>query len=129
MARIVLADDHYIVRCGIRAILDGCPDIEVCGEAENGEMAVDQVVKLRPDLVILDVSMPVMGGLRAAVKIRQLAPDTKILIFTMYDATLMQDIARRCADAYLPKTSTPKAILSTISTLLNHRANATSSKK
>lgn len=125
IARILLADDHHIVRSGIRAVFDGHPYIKVCAEAENGQIAVDQVLELKPDAVILDLSMPVMGGFQAALKIRQLAPSTKILILTMHEMPMMRDIAATCgADAYLPKTSPPEAILNTVTSLLKEAAHA-----
>lgn len=84
--RVVLADDHEIVRKGIRDIIAQHSPWTVCGEAANGEQAIDLVVGLRPDLVVLDLSMPVMNGLQAAAKIRLLVPVTKILILSMHDS-------------------------------------------
>jgi YesN/AraC family two-component response regulator len=80
--RVVLADDHEMVRRGMRSIVDGHPPWTVCEEAENGQQAIDLVLELKPDLIVLDLSMPVMNGLQAAAKIRQLVPSTKILILS-----------------------------------------------
>jgi DNA-binding NarL/FixJ family response regulator len=105
-ARIVLADDHEIVRKGIRSLLDGQFSWEVCGEAENGREAVNKVKELQPDLVVLDLSMPVMNGIEAAREIRQIAPKIKIIIFSMHDSERIAEEAKRAgADAYLAKTA------------------------
>ena len=78
-ARILLADDFDIVRRGIRGLLDGPPGWEICGEAVNGREAVEKTLELKPDLVVLDVGMPIMNGIEAARQIRAFATATKIL--------------------------------------------------
>jgi DNA-binding NarL/FixJ family response regulator len=85
-ARIVVADDHDVVRAGVRTILQGRPDWMVCGEAADGQEALAQVKSLNPDVVVLDISMPSLNGLEAAIKMRQSGCDTPILIFTMHDS-------------------------------------------
>lgn len=94
--KIVVADDHDVVRAGVKTILQARPDWDICGEAADGQEAVDQVQKLHPDVVILDVSMPRLNGLEAAEKITQLQTDTRILIFTMHDS---KSIARAAEKA------------------------------
>jgi DNA-binding NarL/FixJ family response regulator len=119
-ARIVLADDHEIVRKGIRSLLDGQFPWEVCGEAENGKEAVAKVLELNPDLVVLDLSMPVLNGLEAAREIRQLSPKTKIIIFSMHDSPRIAEEAQRAgADAYLAKTAHFTELQKTIAALLS----------
>jgi DNA-binding NarL/FixJ family response regulator len=83
--RILLADDHALVRDGIRRILDAEPDMEVTAEAADGASAVEMVRATVPDLVILDVSMPRMTGLQAAREIRRRTPDVRILMLSMHD--------------------------------------------
>jgi DNA-binding NarL/FixJ family response regulator len=83
--RVLVADDHGIVRSGVRLLLDRQPDMEVIGEAEDGVDAVEQVIEHRPDVAILDVSMPRMTGLQATHEIKQQAPDTQVLILSMHD--------------------------------------------
>jgi DNA-binding NarL/FixJ family response regulator len=118
MARIVIADDHEIVRNGLRAMLEGA-GWQVCGEAENGEDAVRKVSELQPDLVILDIIMPVMNGLQAAQAIRELAPDIKIALFSLHDLTHFKNPSfAASADAYLMKTAPSERIVHTISQLL-----------
>ena len=83
--RIVLADDHVILRQGTRQLLEHEPDMEVVGEASNGAEAVQLVSKLKPDIVIIDVAMPGMNGIEATKKIKEILPGTKILVLTGYD--------------------------------------------
>lgn len=125
MARIVVADDHEVVRSGIQAMIAAHASWEVCGSAENGEEAVELVVELKPDLIILDLSMPVMNGLQAAIKIRRLAPSTKILILSMHDASLVKQVASLCgADAYVGKNAPRATMINTVAALLEGRAPA-----
>ena len=72
MARILLADDHELIRKGLRAIIEGNKDWLICGEATNGQEAIERTIELQPDLIILDVTMPVLNGLQAARQIREL---------------------------------------------------------
>src|ERR1700722_11629212 len=83
---ILIADDHEVVRRGIRALLDARPEWKICGEAATGLEAVEKARKLRPDLVLLDLSMPEMNGLEAIPKIREACPGAKILVLTMHDS-------------------------------------------
>ena len=82
--RIILADDHTLVRQGIKKILEENPDLEVIGEAADGQEAVNLLKKLQPDLVILDIQMPRMNGLEAAKMIKERFPAMKILMLTMH---------------------------------------------
>lgn len=83
--RLLIADDHLIVREGLRAILGAQPDIEVVGEATNGEEAVDKVKEIRPDIVLMDITMPELDGLEATRRIKQNNPEVNILILTMHE--------------------------------------------
>jgi DNA-binding NarL/FixJ family response regulator len=83
--KVLIADDHGIVRSGVKLLLDRQPDIEVVAEAEDGVEAVEQVIQHRPDVAVLDVSMPRMTGLQATHEIKQQAPDTQVLILSMHD--------------------------------------------
>lgn len=82
--RIVLADDHEIVRAGMKAMLDASHGIEVVGEARNGEEAIAQARHLRPDVVVMDVSMPVLDGAGATVRLRRELPEIRVLVLTAY---------------------------------------------
>jgi DNA-binding NarL/FixJ family response regulator len=114
-ARILIADDHAVVRTGVRALLSMNSQWQVCGEAVNGKEAVEKVQKLRPDLIVLDIAMPVMDGIEAAREIRRVAPAIKILILSLHDFHQLEVIARQAgADAFVRKedaaTSLTKAI-------------------
>jgi DNA-binding NarL/FixJ family response regulator len=85
MIRILLVDDHAILRDGLRALLSYYPDIEVVGEAEDGLQAVECVERLSPDIVLMDIALPIMNGLEATRIIRQRYPETRILILTQYE--------------------------------------------
>ncbi|MCL2526098.1 MAG: response regulator transcription factor [Coriobacteriia bacterium] len=83
--RVVIADDQELVRSGFAAILNASDDIEVVGEAENGLEALARVRELEPDVVVMDIRMPVLDGLAATEKLRELAPDVRVLILTTFD--------------------------------------------
>ncbi len=83
--RVVLADDHALLREGIRALLSRESDVEVVGEAADGREAIARCRTLRPDIVLMDIAMPGLGGLEAALEIRKECPDTKILVLTQYE--------------------------------------------
>jgi len=82
--RVLVADDHKVVRAGLSALLNTEPDIEVIGQAENGEQAVAEALRLRPDVVIMDLMMPVKDGQAATADLHQRAPEIKIIILTTY---------------------------------------------
>lgn len=84
-ARILIVDDHLFARTTLRSLLDW-HGFQVCGEASNGKEAIEQVIKLKPDIVLLDINMPVMSGTEAASEIRRIAPQVKILFCTVHDA-------------------------------------------
>ena len=83
--RVLLADDHAVLRAGLRALLSREPDMEVVGEAASGSEALKKVEELQPDVVLMDISMPGMEGLEATAQIKQRAPGTKVLILTMHE--------------------------------------------
>lgn len=84
--RILIVDDHAIVREGLRTLLEAQPDIEVVGEATNGEEAVDRTKEVQPDIILMDITMPGMNGLEATQQIKQQNTDVKILILTMHES-------------------------------------------
>src|ERR1022692_1599873 len=91
--RVLLVDDNTAVRLLVRQLFELEPDFEIAGEAENGQEAVDKAANLKPDLVILDLSMPVMTGLDAAPLLRKLLPDTSIILFTVHEGSEVQRLA------------------------------------
>jgi DNA-binding NarL/FixJ family response regulator len=85
MLRILIADDHEIVRRGVRQIIESHPDWEVCGEAGNGEVALEIAAQERPDIAIVDVGLPLLGGIMVTRRLRLDSPSTRVLLFTMHD--------------------------------------------
>ena len=113
--RILLADDHATVREGLRLLLDAQPDMQVIGEANDGATAIAKVLQLKPDVLVLDVSMPGMNGLKAAEALRQQAPDLKILTLTRHDDDgYLHQLLRAGAAGYVLKQSRPAELLHAI---------------
>jgi DNA-binding NarL/FixJ family response regulator len=107
--RILLADDHSVVREGFRAILDSQPDLRVVAEAGNGKEAVTLSEQLQPDIVVMDVTMPELNGIEATRRICEVAPRTRVLALSMHrDAVYVREILKAGAKGYLLKAS-PKA--------------------
>lgn len=102
--RILLADDHSVVRQGLKMFLDLDPELEVVGEARNGQEALEQVAILRPDVVLMDVLMPKVDGLQATREIRKLFPDTEVIVLTsVLDDAAITGAVRNGAIGYLLK--------------------------
>ena len=85
MLRILIADDHEIVRKGVRDVVESHPGWEVCGEAADGQEALELALKEKPDIAVLDVSLPKLNGVALARRLRKESPDTRVLLFTMHD--------------------------------------------
>ena len=85
--RVLIADDHPVVRTGLRGMLEGQPDLEVVGEAGDGEEAVKLTERLSPDVVLMDLRMPGMGGVEATAEIKERMPDAHVLVLTTYDSS------------------------------------------
>jgi len=112
MIRVIVADDHHLVRQGIRVLLEQAEDIEVVGEAENGQQAIEWVKQLSPDVLVMDIAMPGMDGLQAAEHIRTLGVATRTVILSMYsDRTLVRRALRSGARGYLLKRSVTAELL------------------
>ena len=104
MIRILLVDDQSIVREGLASLLETQPDLEIVGEAENGKIAVDRSLKLKPDVILMDIRMPVMDGVAAIRALSQRAPEIKILVLTTFDDDEYVTQAMACgAKGYLLK--------------------------
>src|SRR5690242_20400801 len=82
--KVLLADDHGIVRAGLRLLIESQPEFTIVGEAANGRVAVSEVMRLHPDVAILDIAMPELNGIEAARQIRELCPSTQVIILSMY---------------------------------------------
>jgi DNA-binding NarL/FixJ family response regulator len=117
--KILVADDHDIVRKGVLSILQSRPEWQVCCEASNGVEAVEGVKKFSPDITILDISMPEMDGVQAAFEIAHQNLHTRVLIFTMhYSKTLVQAVRNAGASGYVLKSNAAHELIRAIETLL-----------
>ncbi len=117
--RILIADDHAVVRKGVASILSSATYFEVCAEAENGQDAVQKALQLNPDVVILDVAMPVLDGLTAARKIRAVRPKTSILMLSMHhDAQIVEAAQSAGAQGFVTKTEIADALLEAVDAVL-----------
>jgi DNA-binding NarL/FixJ family response regulator len=117
--RILIVDDHEIVRSGLRRLVERQSGWEVCGEAVNGKEAIEKALALKPDLVLMDISMPVMSGIEATRQIRQLSPVTKIVIVSLHDDEVITAQAKDAvADAYVVKACPSEILLKTITAVL-----------
>ena len=118
--RILIVDDHEIVREGIRTLLSRSrPQWEIVGEATNGQLAIEAVRNLKPDVVILDVTMPVMSGLEAAPRILALGMETRILFFTMHQSeTFVSEVRSAGAQGYVVKSQASRDLILAIDSLL-----------
>lgn len=110
--RVLIADDHPVVRSGVKNALRQQKNVEVVGEARSGRQAVSLAVRTQPDVVLMDISMPVMSGSEAARRIRKRLPSVKVLAFTMHDSReYIQDIVLAGASGYVLKnTSTMELV-------------------
>jgi DNA-binding NarL/FixJ family response regulator len=116
--RILLADDHDVVRRGLSALLASRPEWQVVGEASNGREAVSLAVKLRPNVAILDLSMPELNGLEATRQIRKEVPETEVLVFSMYESEqFVRDLLAAGARGYVLKSDVATQLLTAIETV------------
>ena len=116
--RLLIADDHEIVRCGLRALLKSHPEWEVCAEAVDGQEAVDMARQLKPDIVILDMGMPNMNGLIAARQIRQTQPNQKILVLSVTDEEqLVQEVLAVGARGFVLKSDAARDLIAAVEAL------------
>lgn len=115
MIRVLIADDHQLVRQGFQALLARTKDIQVIGEARNGNEAVELAVRLDPDVVVMDIHMPGLGGIKAAKQISALGSNGKVLILSMYsDESLVREAMREGAKGYLLKHNSYTELITAI---------------
>ena len=121
--RILVADDHETVRKGVCAILSSRKDVEICGEASDGQEAVEKAIQLKPDLVILDVTMPVLDGFNAAKQIKAALPSVPILMLSMHEGqNIIREAQRAGVQGYVTKTAVANVLLKAVDTLLQGQA-------
>jgi two-component system invasion response regulator UvrY len=115
MIRVLLVDDHAVVRTGFRLLLQTRPDIAVAGEAESGEAACQRYIELSPDAVVMDIAMPGMGGIEALRRIRAHDPQARVLALSAHDDPMHARRAlREGALGFLSKRSAPEALLEAV---------------
>lgn len=120
--RLLLVDDHQIVRAGLRMLFQAEPDMEIAGEAGSGDEALSAVTALQPDVVIMDVAMPGMNGIEATRRIREMSPTTAVLALTMHeDEQYFFEMLHAGAAGYIPKRAAPDDLVSAIRVI--HQGN------
>jgi two-component system, NarL family, response regulator NreC len=113
--RILLADDHVVVRHGLKLVIEDQPDLTVVAEAGDGESAVQQALKMKPDVIVMDISMPGMNGLAATRKLRLLQPKAAIVTLTRHtDDAYLQELLRAGVSGYVLKQSAPAELVQAI---------------
>jgi DNA-binding NarL/FixJ family response regulator len=113
--RILLADDHVTVRYGLRLLIEAEPDMTVIAEADDGESAVQKALELKPDVVVMDISMPGMNGLTATRALKKARPDAVVVTLTRHtDDAYLQELLRAGVDGYVLKRSAPTELLHAI---------------
>lgn len=120
--RILIADDHQIVREGVRALVERQPGWEICGEAANGRDAVALALELQPEIVIVDIGMPELNGLEAARQITRALPKTEVLIFSGQETEqVVRSVFKSGAKAYLLKSDASQHLIPALEALARHR--------
>jgi DNA-binding NarL/FixJ family response regulator len=118
MVRLLIADDHDVVRAGLRRILEARADWSVVAEAADGRKAISQAIAQKPDVAIVDYSLPLINGVEATRQIRMRVPSVEILIFTMHDnETILQDLLQAGARGYLLKSDVEQHLYSAVEAL------------
>lgn len=116
--RLIIADDHSMVRQGVKSVIASQRSWELCGEADNGRAAIELAKKLKPDIAIIDISMPGLNGLDAIPALKAASPKTKVLILTMHDSdSLADDVLQAGAHGYLLKSDAAELLPKAIATL------------
>lgn len=120
--RIIIADDHDVVREGLKTLLTARADFQVCGEATTGREAVAMARELKPQVVVLDFSMPELNGVEATRQIRKALPETEVLILTMHDSeTLAREVLAAGARGFLLKTHAKRQLVAAVDALVQHQ--------
>ncbi len=121
--RVMIADDHAILRSGLKMLIESQEDMKVVAEADNGEDAVEKAGETSPDVAIVDIKMPKVGGIEAIEKIKRISPQTKILALTMYeDLAYLRAVLAAGGSGYLVKRAADKELLTAVRTVSQGRS-------
>ncbi len=121
--RVLIVDDHAVVRAGIRLLLDAQADMQVVGEAKDGRDGLIQAEKLKPDVILMDITMPEMGGVEATKAIKEMCPGVEILALTMHeDLPFFFQILKAGASGYVIKGADPNELLNAIRAVVQNKA-------
>ncbi len=121
--RVLIAEDHQTVREGVKMLVDSQPDMEVVGEADDGEMVLDEAKRLSPDIVVMDISMPNVNGLLATKRLRSIYPELLILTLTRHtDNGYLQQLIAAGSNGYVLKQSAPTELINAIRTVASGNA-------
>jgi DNA-binding NarL/FixJ family response regulator len=122
--RILIVDDHFAMRRGLRLIIESHAGWHVCGEAVDGLEAIEKAQELMPDIILMDVSMPRMNGLEATFQIIQLLPKTKVLILSLFDAfELISGAKQAGAHGYVSKAAPENELIAAVQDLAEHKSS------
>jgi DNA-binding NarL/FixJ family response regulator len=120
--RVLVADDHEVVLEGVRALIERQPDLEVCGLAANGREAVELAQKTKPDVVVLDMSMPELDGLDVIRLIKKKLPDTEVVVFSAHSSEeLVEEVFDAGAKSYIEKSEASQDLVTAIRSLAEHK--------
>jgi two-component system response regulator NreC len=113
--RIIIADDHSLIRAGLRTLLEDVPDLEIVGEADDGITLLGRVAELVPDIVLMDISMPGLSGIEATCQVREISPATRVLALTVHeDEGMLREMIRAGAHGYIIKRAVDSELLQAI---------------
>jgi DNA-binding NarL/FixJ family response regulator len=127
VTRILIADDHDVVRSGLRSVLEAHPNWEVVAEAADGKEAIDKAIETRPDVAVIDYSMPLISGIEVTRQIHARLPQTEVLIFTVHDnEEIIEDLLKAGAHGYLLKNDAKRYLIAAIDSLATHEPFFTS---
>ena len=128
MPRILIADDNAAARTTIRELLDW-HSFQVCGEAKNGREAIEQVIELKPDVILLDINMPELNGVKAAYEIRRISPATKIVFLTIHDTPAVKLGTRMWSHGFVSKSAAGTELIPTLNRVMGISSEAQPPKK
>ena len=127
ITRILIVDDHEVVRMGIRLLFSNNGPLQVCGEAEDGPDALQKVLELAPDVVILDLTMPGMNGFETAARMREIAPTVKIVFYSIHEIPATARISG--GDAFISKAAASQELIMTVNRVMQSSGRMESGPK